>query len=76
MVNIFLHFRGRIKTSFGIGTFLSNNLEEVSPINMVMKLVRVNGKPVAKISDSPGKNLCEDDGFVAYLKSVYDVDWA
>lgn len=76
MVDIFLHFRGRINTSFGIGTFLSNDVDGVTPLSMVMKLVRVNGQPVAKISDSPGKNLCEDKQFVDYLKKVYEVTWA
>jgi nicotinate phosphoribosyltransferase len=76
MVDIFLHFKGRIQTSFGIGTFLSNDLEDVTPVNMVMKLIKVNGKPVAKISDTPGKNLCEDAAFVEYLKKVFDVTWA
>ncbi|GAB5381104.1 MAG: nicotinate phosphoribosyltransferase [Aliiglaciecola sp.] len=76
MVEVFLRFRGKIKTSFGIGTFLSNDVEGAEPLNMVMKLVRVNGRPVAKISDSKGKNLCEDENFVNYLKDVYKVDWA
>ena len=76
MVDLFLHFKGRINTSFGIGTFLSNDVEGVKPLSMVMKLVKVNGKPVAKISDSPGKTLCEDQQFVDYLKKVYDVTWA
>jgi nicotinate phosphoribosyltransferase len=74
MVDIFLHFKGRIKTSFGIGTFLSNDVEGVKPLSMVMKLVKVNGNPVAKISDSPGKNLCEDQEFVDYLKKVFEVN--
>ncbi|MDO6693791.1 nicotinate phosphoribosyltransferase [Aliiglaciecola sp. 3_MG-2023] len=76
MVELFLHFRGRIRTSFGIGTFLSNDVEGVEPLNMVMKLVKVNGKPVAKISDTAGKNLCDDENFVRYLKDVYNVTWA
>ncbi|MFA3790027.1 nicotinate phosphoribosyltransferase [Aliiglaciecola sp. SL4] len=76
MVELFLHFRGRIRTSFGIGTFLSNDVEGVEPLNMVMKLVKVNGKPVAKISDTVGKNLCDDENFVRYLKDVYNVTWA
>ncbi|MCK4975995.1 MAG: hypothetical protein KAS36_03610, partial [Anaerolineales bacterium] len=27
--------------------------------------------PVAKISDSPGKGMCEDPGYLDYLKSVF-----
>lgn len=73
MVEVFLYFKGRIQTSYGIGTFLSNDVTDVTPLNMVMKLVQVNGNPVAKLSDSPGKNLCDDQAFVNYLKRVYKV---
>ncbi|CAG9296103.1 nicotinate phosphoribosyltransferase [Celerinatantimonas diazotrophica] len=76
MVSIYRYFEGRIKVSFGIGTYLSCDLADVKPLNIVMKLVHVNGRPVAKISDAPGKNLCEDEQFVDYLKKVYRVTWA
>ena len=38
-----------------------------------MKLVRCNGQPVAKLSDSPGKTLCDDETFLAYLRQVFGV---
>jgi nicotinate phosphoribosyltransferase len=38
-----------------------------------MKLTQCNGQPVAKISDSPGKTLCEDRTFLAYLRQVFNV---
>jgi nicotinate phosphoribosyltransferase len=66
------HFADRVRTGFGIGTQLSNDLGP-TPLNIVMKLVRVNGQPVAKISDTPGKALCDDAGFLAYLRQVFDV---
>jgi len=56
----------------GIGTWLTNDLG-VTPLNIVMKLVQVNNQPVGKISDDPGKTLCEDKVFLAYLKQVFDV---
>ena len=65
------HFAGRIRVSFGIGTFLTNNLG-IKPLSMVMKLIESNGRPVAKLSDAPGKQMCHDAQFVEYLKSVYD----
>ncbi|MBR4737552.1 MAG: nicotinate phosphoribosyltransferase, partial [Rhodocyclaceae bacterium] len=64
------HFRGRIHTGFGIGTSLTNDTP-FAPLNIVMKLVSCNGQPVAKISDSPGKTLCEDQTFLAYLRQVF-----
>lgn len=68
---IYNHFKGRAKVSFGIGTFLCNDTD-VEPLNIVIKLQYVNGHPVAKISDTPGKAMCQDDGYLAYLKSAVD----
>ncbi len=67
---IWRHFADRVPTGFGIGTNLSNDLGPV-PLNIVMKLVRCNGQPVAKLSDSPGKTLCTDETFLTYLRQVF-----
>ncbi len=64
------HFADRIQTGFGIGTNLSNDTG-LTPLNIVMKLVRCNGQPTAKLSDSPGKTLCENETFLAYLRQVF-----
>ena len=69
--NIYDHFYGRINVSFGIGTFLSNDTH-VDPLNIVIKLQYVNGHPVAKISDNPGKAMCQDDSYLEYLKSAVE----
>lgn len=69
---IFRHFNGRCKVAFGIGTYLSNDAG-VTPLNIVMKTVMCNGQPVAKISDTPGKGMCEDEEYVAYLQRA--IDW-
>lgn len=63
-------FCGRIKVSFGIGTFLTNNTG-VPPLNMVFKLTESNGRPCCKISDAPGKGMCHDQAFVDYVKQEY-----
>ena len=63
-------FCGKIKVSFGIGTFLTNNTG-LKPLNMVMKLTEANGNPVCKLSDSPGKCMCTDTQYVKYVKQVY-----
>ena len=73
MIEIYRHFNGRIQISFGIGTMLTNDIGQPA-LNMVIKLVAANGKPVAKISDEPGKSMCEDAGYLRYLASVYDID--
>jgi nicotinate phosphoribosyltransferase len=66
-------FRGKAKVSFGIGTNLTNDIEGVNPLNIVIKVIRCNGSPVAKISDSVGKGMCEDENYVTYLKSVFGI---
>ena len=63
------HFAGKAKTSFGIGTFVSNDTC-VPALNIVIKLQYVNGRPVAKLSDSDGKSMCDDPNYLAYLKSA------
>lgn len=62
-------FKDRINTAFGIGTNLVCDVG-VKPLQCVMKLVEANGRPVAKLSDSDGKLMCEDENFVKYLRSV------
>ena len=63
-------FKGRAKTGFGIGTNLSNDLG-ITPLEIVFKMVRCNGSAVAKLSDSPGKSMCEDESYMDYLRSVF-----
>jgi len=69
---LYRHFADRTQVGFGIGTNLSNDVG-LTPLNIVMKLVRCNGQPVAKLSDSPGKTLCKDETFLAYLRQVFHV---
>lgn len=71
-VEIYHHLDDRIPAGFGIGTYLSHDTLHPA-LNVVMKLVRCNGQPVAKISDAKGKTLCNDRAFLAYLRSVFDL---
>ena len=70
--SIWRHFADRTQLGFGIGTTLSNDVGLV-PLNIVMKLTQCNGQPVAKLSDSPGKTMCKDETFLAYLRQVFQV---
>lgn len=63
-------FNGRIQTGFGIGTNLTNDLG-YKALNIVMKVVEVNDRPVAKLSDSPGKTMCENKDYVIWLAAAY-----
>jgi len=71
-IDLFLHFDGRIKTSFGIGTHLTNDFPDLKPLQIVIKMVECNGAPTAKLSDSSGKVMCEDMDFVKYIASVFN----
>ena len=62
---IYKEFQPHTNVAFGIGTYLSNPLPD--PLNIVMKVTRVNGSPVAKLSDTPGKGLCTDEKYVKWL---------
>ena len=66
---IFDYFKDKINVSFGIGTFLSNDTNE-DALNIVIKLQYVNGHPVAKLSDVPGKAMCQEPQYVEYLKNA------
>lgn len=73
-IALWRHFSQRAQTGFGIGTHLTNDFGPDFPaLEIVMKLVRCNDRPVAKLSDSPGKTICDDATFLAYLRSVFDV---
>lgn len=61
------YFKNKTKVSFGIGTFCSNDTCEKA-LNIVIKLQYVNGRPVAKLSDTPSKAMCKDEKYLDYLK--------
>ncbi len=61
------YFSEKAKVSFGIGTFCSNDTCEEA-LNIVIKLQYVNGRPVAKLSDAPGKAMCRDESYLEYLR--------
>ncbi len=72
VMQLYAHFRGRCRMSFGIGTNLTNDVGP-RPLQIVLKMVRCNGQPVAKLSDSPGKTMCDDAGYLRYLRQVFEV---
>jgi len=72
-IEIARRFHGRARTSFGIGTNLTNDLG-YEPINIVLKMTECNGQPVAKVSDAPGKTISKDAGYLAYLRQVFGLE--
>ena len=71
-LDIARHFQGRLHTSFGVGTNLTNDLG-FTPLNIVIKMSRCNGRPVAKLSDSPGKAMSGDEAFLAFLRQTFQL---
>ena len=72
-IEIARRFHGRARTSFGIGTNLTNDVG-FEPLNIVIKMTECNGQPVAKVSDAPGKIVSTDARYLAYLRQVFGLD--
>jgi nicotinate phosphoribosyltransferase len=68
-LRLYEEFHQRIKTSFGIGTWLTNDMA-VEALQIVIKMVMCNGGAVSKRSDSLGKKMCEDQVFDDYFGKV------
>jgi nicotinate phosphoribosyltransferase len=69
-ISLYRRFGSRAKIAFGIGTNLTNDLG-FTPLQIVIKMVRCNGQPVAKLSDAPEKTMCDDPAYLAYLRQVF-----
>ncbi len=75
-IELYQRFRGRCLLAFGIGTNLTNDLGDPPahvPLQIVIKMTRCNGQPVAKLSDTPSKNMCDDEKYLAYLRQVFEI---
>ena len=72
IIALYQQFRGRCQLAFGIGTNLTNDLG-YEPLQIVIKMTECNGQPVAKLSDTPSKNMCDDDKYLAYLRQVFGI---
>jgi len=72
-IELYQQFRGRCQLAFGIGTNLTNDLG-YEPLQIVIKMVRCNDQPVAKLSDTPAKNMCDDEKYLAYLRQVFEIE--
>ena len=71
-IELYQQFRGRCQLAFGIGTNLTNDLG-YEPLQIVIKMIRCNDQPVAKLSDTPSKNMCDDEKYLAYLRQVFEI---
>ena len=76
------HFHGRVRTSFGWGTNLTNDFRDcdpdgssdLAPISLVCKVVSANGHPAVKLSDNPAKATGEPKEIERYLRVFGNAD--
>ena len=74
------HFEGRVRTSFGWGTNLTNDFRGcapdgaagLEPISLVCKVTAANGRPAVKLSDNPAKATGEPGEIARYLRVLGD----
>lgn len=68
--------KDKIRCSFGIGTFFTSDFNKKSSnlkskaMNMVIKLTMIDGVPVVKLSDSPGKAI-GDPKMIEIMKYIH-----
>ncbi|MET4102991.1 nicotinate phosphoribosyltransferase [Roseovarius sp. MBR-78] len=71
-------FAGRVRTSFGWGTLLTNDFrgltpdDALAPFSLVCKAVSAEGHPTVKLSDNPRKAMGPDDEIARYRR-VFEV---
>jgi nicotinate phosphoribosyltransferase len=76
------HFKGRVRTSFGWGTNLTNDFRgcdpdgdtALAPISLVCKVVSADGRPAVKLSDNPEKATGEPAEIERYLRVFGNAD--
>ena len=78
------HFAGRVRTSFGWGTNLTNDFkgclpsngdggdDALAPISLVCKVTSANGRPAVKLSDNPEKATGDATEIARYLRLFGD----
>ncbi len=78
IIELSKQFRGRVRTSFGWGTLLTNDFrgltpdDRLAPFSLVCKAVAANGNPTVKLSDNPNKAMGPKDEIERY-KRVFGV---
>ena len=73
---VYRHFDGRVRMSFGWGTNLTNDFRgcdprggaTLEPISLVCKVTAANGRPAVKLSDNPAKATGDPAEIARYLR--------
>jgi len=75
---VYRHFHGRVRMSFGWGTNLTNDFRgcdpehdaDLDPISLVCKVTSADGRPAVKLSDNPSK-ASGDPAEIARYRRVF-----
>jgi nicotinate phosphoribosyltransferase len=68
-LEIYKHCKGKIGCSFGVGTNLTNDVG-VKPLNMVIKLTKINSMNVIKLSESKNKHTGDSETIEIVKKMI------
>jgi nicotinate phosphoribosyltransferase len=74
IIELQAQFAGRVRTSFGWGTLLTNDFrgltegDVLAPFSLVCKAVSANGRPTVKLSDNPRKAMGPADEIARYRR--------
>ena len=74
IIALHTRFSGRVRTSFGWGTLLTNDFrgltpdDALAPFSLVCKAVSADGRPTVKLSDNPRKALGPEDEIARYRR--------
>lgn len=72
--SIELYKKGEIKKIYGVGTFFTNDIDKITPLNMVIKLDKVDKRSTVKLSDVKGKHTGDIEEINKCKKELgYDV---
>jgi nicotinate phosphoribosyltransferase len=70
-IEILKHFENKdFNKQFGIGTYLTNHGFSTPALNMVIKVIECNNKPVCKLSNDPGKST-GDPQHIELMKKIH-----
>ncbi len=78
ILDLYTRFSGRVRVSFGWGTFLTNDFrglvagDRLAPFSLVCKAAAAEGRPTVKLSDNPEKAMGPAEEIARY-KRVFGV---
>lgn len=69
-IELWKAYNRRIGVTFGVGTNLTNDIPGSTPLNIVIKMTSINGKPTVKLSDDKGKEMGPEKA-IREIKACY-----